>query len=142
MLNNPIIEINMITAFAKILMSEDISDKIRELRLSALKSLYSYLEYYEKAGYVDKLICNIAEKKITMIMQSTSKTEMNNIIKPHCPKYDGNKFISNEYSVLEEELIGWSETSLQAPLNEAGFNRYMELFKIVFPEKVKDVLHN
>lgn len=139
MLKNMIVEVSMITAFASTLLDESISDNIREIRLNGLKSLYSYLRYYEESGYVDKLIRNIAEKKIDMIQKCTSKTEMNKIIKPHCPHYNGNTFISDEYSVLEEELICWSETSLQAPLNDAGFNRYMELFKLIFPKKVIDV---
>ena len=35
----------------------------------------------------------------------------------------------------EEELICWSEASLRAPLNETGFQRYSELFRLVFPEE-------
>lgn len=133
--NNPNIEVDMAVAFAKILMSNDISDKIKELRLSALKELYDYLKYYEKSGYVDKLICKIAEKKIDMIMQIKTKAEKDRVIKPKCPTYDGNKFIPDKYSVPEEELICWSEASLEAPLSEAGFKRYMELFKEIFPDK-------
>ncbi len=48
-------------------------------------------------------------------------------------QHNGSKFIPDEFSVPEEELICWSETSLRAPLNEAGFNRYMELFRQILP---------
>lgn len=139
MLKNKNIEFNMTLAFTEILMSNEISDKIKELRLSALKELQSYLEHYEKSGYVDKLINKIAEKKISMIMQITTKSEKDKVIKPKCPKFDGNKFIPDKYNVQEEELICWSEASLEAPLNEAGFNRYMELFKNIFPDEGMEI---
>lgn len=134
MLNNQMIEFDLIKAFVEILLTEDIPDKVKDYRLSALKGLGSCLKYYENRKYCDKLITKIAEKKIKMIKQLQSKSEIDKILKPHCPYYDGNKFIPDKYSVMEEELICWSETSLLAPLNEAGAKRYMELFKEVFPE--------
>ncbi len=36
---------------------------------------------------------------------------------------------------MNERLIGWSETSLRGPLISVGLKRYMELFKMIFPEK-------
>ena len=75
MLKNGKIEMDITVVFVKILMSNDISDKVKELRLSALKELYNYLEYYEESGYLDKLINKIAEKKISMIMEITTKEE-------------------------------------------------------------------
>ena len=44
-------------------------------------------------------------------------------------------FIPDAYSVPEEELICWSETSLKGPLTAESFQRYMELFKQVLPEE-------
>ena len=82
-----------------------------------------------------KLLYAIAEKKCRMIGSITSKSEMEQVIRPRCPHYDGNRFIPDAYSVPEEELICWSETSLKAPLNAAGFQRYMELFKQILPEE-------
>lgn len=137
MLKNINIEVDITMAFVKILMSNDIPEKIKELRLSALKELYNYLKHYEELGYVDKLICKIAEKKIDMIMKIKTKEEKDKVIKPACPKFYGDRFLTDEYSVPEEELICWSEASLRAPLNEHGFNRYMELFKKIFPNEEK-----
>ena len=53
----------------------------------------------------------------------------------YMPHYDGAGFIPAAYSVPEEELICWSETSLKGPLTAEGFQRYMELFKQVLPEE-------
>lgn len=136
-MKNKNIEVDITIAFVKILMSNEISERIKELRLSALKELYNYLKHYEELGYVDKLICKIAEKKIDMIMKIKTKEEKDKVIKPECPKFYGDRFLTDEYSVPEEELICWSEASLRAPLNEHGFNRYMELFKKIFPNEEK-----
>ena len=70
-----------------------------------------------------------------MIMSADSKTEVNKILRPKAPHYDGVRFVSDRYLLPEEELICWSEASLRAPLNEAGYRRYMELFQRAFPEE-------
>ena len=57
------------------------------------------------------------------------------LVRPNCPHYDGAGFIPDAYSVPEEELICWSETSLKGPLTAESFQRYMELFKQVLPEE-------
>ena len=127
-------KITLILTFVDILFDENATDKIKDLRLDALKKLNSYLEYYGKSGYLSNLIDKIAEKKTKMIMQIKSKSEMDKMLKPSCPDFDGSKFITNKYSVIEEELIWWSETSMLAPLNEYGYKRYTELFETKFPE--------
>lgn len=139
MLNNASVEVEMVRAFTEILMSEDTSNKIKELRWSALQELYGYLKYYEELNYDNKLICKIAEKKIGMIMQIKNKEEKDAVIKPKCPYFDGNEFVPDKYNVPEEELICWNLASLDAPLNENGFKRYMELFKQIFPDKEKEI---
>ena len=98
----------LIPYYAEIITG-DMPDKTRELRFSAIRTLQGYLCYYQKLGYMEKLL------------------------KPRCPHYDGNKFVPDAFCVPEEELICWSETSLKAPLNEAGFCRYMELFSQILP---------
>lgn len=115
--------------------ASDTPERVKKLRLGAVSELQRYLHYYRQLGYMPKLLYAIAEKKCRMIGSITSKSEMKQVIRPRCPHYDGNRFIPDAYSVPEEELICWSETSLKAPLNAAGFQRYMELFKQIFPEE-------
>ena len=107
--------------------ASDAAERIKKLRLGAVGTLQRYLRHYQ--------LYAIARKKCRMISSITSKSEMECISRPHCPHYDGNRFIPDTYSVPEEELICWSETSLKAPLNAAGVQRYMELFKQVLPEE-------
>ena len=132
-------ELCLLTFIAETLACDSVSDKVRELRLNALKQLQSYLNHYKKLGYMDTLLNAIAEKKGRMILQTSSETEMNKLLKPRCPHFDGVNFIPDKYHVPEEELICWSETSLNAPLNHNGFKRYAELFKQVFPDKSKEI---
>lgn len=129
----------LIPAFAEILMAEDIPDRVRELRFDALRQLQGHLGFYQQRGYLPMLLSRIAEKKAEMILTATSKTEMDKLLKPRCPHYDGNRFVPDEYSVPEEELICWSETSFLGPLNEIGYSRYMEVFRQVFPEESEQI---
>ena len=124
----------IIVCIAEIAVS-DAADQVKKLRLGAISSLQRCLRYYRQLGYMPKLLYAIAEKKCRMISSIASKPELEKLIRPRCPHYDGNRFIPDTYSVPEEELICWSETSLKVPLNAAGFQRYMDLFKQVLPEE-------
>lgn len=127
-------DVNLIFALAKIIVDENISETVRVLRFEALVITNSYLLHYREHGYTPELIDKIAEKKCEMILKATTKTEMERIIHPRCPHYNGNEFVPDEYSIPEEELIAWSEASLRAPLNNAGVKRYISLFKEIFPD--------
>ena len=124
----------IIPHIAELITQEGVADNVRELRWEALMQLTRQLNYYKSLGYIDRLLYAIAEKKGKMIMETSSKTEMEKVLKPHAPHYNGNEFFPDKYNVLEEELICWSETSLKSPLNDAGNKRYMQLFSEVFPE--------
>lgn len=126
-------ELVIANCLAEVLTS-DVSDKTKELRLSALNTVRAQVCAYQGFGIIQRLLTAIAEKKCKFLMEITSKTEMTKMLKPHCPTYNGNEFIPDKYHIPEEELIGWSQASLEAPLNDAGFKRYMEVFKSVLPD--------
>lgn len=119
---------------AEIIMAA-IPDQTKNLRFLAVLKLQGYLHQYEQRGYMPKLIHAIAEKECRMIGTITTESEMEKLLKPSCPHYYGGRFTPDEYHIPEEELIGWSEASLRTPLNSAGYQRYMELFKQVRPEE-------
>ena len=123
--------------FAEILANTDVPEKITELRFRAMCNLHARLALYEKRGYVPEILCAIAQKKGAAIMQITTEADRKRLARPHCPHFNGREFVADPYSVPEEELICWSETSLLGPLNEYGFRRYVELFRQVFPEQSK-----
>ena len=115
--------------------ASDTPERVKKLRLGAVSELQRYLHYYRQLGYLPKLLYAIADKKSRMITSTTAKEEMEKLIRLHCPHYNGSRFVPDAYSVPEEELICWSETSLRGPLNTEGFQRYMELFKQILPEE-------
>ena len=127
----------IVMRIAELLMDEETPAKVRELRLKALGSIRGQLEHYKGLGYIDRLLNGIAEKRVAMIMKATTKTEMDRVMTPKAPHFNGAVFITDEYHIPEEELIAWSQTSLKGPLVGAGFKRYMELFKEFFPEESK-----
>ena len=130
----------LVPYFAELICSEGISEKVFALRFDALKMLQGLIHHYDERGYSDTLLNGIAEKKGAMIMSASSKTEMDKILKPKAPHFDGVRFVADRYLLPEEELICWSEASLRAPLNEYAFRRYMELFCRMFPEE-SEALH-
>lgn len=132
------IEVALIPYFAEVIVSEK-PDKVQELQFSALRQLQARLHYYTQRGFNDKLIYAIAEKKGEMIVHTTTKSEMEKVMRVAAPHYDGGQFIPGEYSVPEEELICWSETSLKGPLIPAAMKRYEELFREFFPEQAASV---
>ena len=127
-------DIILIPYFAEVIIG-DKPEMVQALQFTALRQLQARLHYYEKRGYSEKLINAIAEKKAEMIMRATTKTEMEKVLHAPSPHYTGGGFVADQYCVPEEELIGWSETSLRGPLISVGLKRYMELFKMIFPEK-------
>lgn len=134
-----IFELVIVPLLAEIISDKNVSDKVKELRFNAMRELMAYLRLYQKLGYCERLLRGIAEKKGKLICSISGKTEMAKLMKPHCPHYDGSKFIPDPYCIPEEELICWGETSLKAPLNDIGYQRCAELFRQVFPDDVKDV---
>lgn len=125
--------------FAEMCTKPAESEKITKLRKEAIWQLYRQLAKYKQEGYMESLLSAIARKKADMIMSITSKTEMEKLMNPRPPYFDGNRFIPDEYHIPEEELIAWSETSLSVHLKDAGFRRYKELFMQILPEQAKEI---
>lgn len=128
-------EVTMIMHFAELLTKESLPPKVRELQFTAMRELQTQLHYYAQRGYHRRLISEIAEKKGVLILNTTTKADMDKVMHPKPPHYNGAEFVPDEFSIPEEELICWSETSLRAPLNSAGLKRYMSLFKEIFPDE-------
>ena len=133
------LDVSLALAYAELLMSEELKQSVWELRLTGLRRLQAQLTHYERLGYNSSLLEAISEKKSQMVLQVSSQTELDKVICPRAPHFDGNKLIPDKYSIPEEELICWCETSLRGPLNEYGFLRYMEVFRQVFPESSKEI---
>ena len=76
-------------------------------------------------------------KRQRCFKNARTKGELQEISKPPKPVYNGNVFTTGKYDTEEEELLVWSLTCLQAPLNNQAYERYKELFCRLLPEKAK-----
>ena len=117
-------------------------EKLRERKRSALTEVQKRLAHYEHRCYADELLCAIARKKADFLIQASTVSAIREILKPSVPHYDGFQFHTGKYHVAEEELIGWGEASLQAPLTGAGARRFVAVFTEIYPEQGKRIFGN
>ena len=132
---------NYKSIIADAMKSEAVSspEKLRERKMSALAEVWERLAYYEHRCYADELLCAIARKKADFLIHAASVSSIREILKLSVPNYDGFAFDTGKYYVAEEELIGWGEASLRAPLTSAGARRFAEVFIKIYPEQGKRI---
>ena len=90
------LDVSLALAYAELLMSEELKQSVWELRLTGLRRLQAQLTYYEKLGYNRSLLEAISEKKSQMILQVSSQTGFDKVIRQRAPRFDGNKRIPDE----------------------------------------------
>lgn len=113
---------------------------VKAAAYAALDSIYRRVYGYLEDSIVFFLVFIIMEEKSRMIIQAHTKQELAEIVKPSIPHWNYGTFREGPYHVRAEEAILWSRASLEAPLNEDGFKRYMEVFTEFFPEFEKELL--
>mgnify|MGYP003623481261 CR=1 FL=1 len=89
----------------------------------------------------DRIVRPIIMKKIEFIKAATTKSQLKEILEPPKVQYNNNGTVSpiGPYSIPEEEMIIWMNTSLRGPMYDSGVSRYLELFKQIFPEYVDEL---
>lgn len=87
-------EVTMIMHFAELLTKESLPPKVRELQFTAMRELQTQLHYYAQRGYHRRLISEIAEKKGVLILNTTTKADMDKVMHPKPPHYNGAEFFS------------------------------------------------
>lgn len=115
----------------------DSEDKLLWDKFALVLELIPRINSYLKEGLEeDHLIRPLAMKKIEQIKEATSKKQLHEIKAVpkvrYCP--DGKIRAANEYVLPEEELILWMYASYHAPLIDEAYHRYLELFRLIFPE--------
>lgn len=116
--------------------------KSRTVKLAALQALESVrvlVKEYIQDSFMFVLVLAIMEKKCRMIVEASTKAELQEIIKPSVPTWNYGGFLTGPYHVLEEEAIMWSKASLVAPLNDDGVKRYREVFSKLFPVQAAEI---
>jgi len=135
-MNKKKIDLNTQLVLALAALSQDADNPMIETKIEALFKLREIINSYLKYGFLEELVFSIFAKKADFLINATSKQDIKEILSPAKVHYDGNEIIPNgRYHVREEELLLWSLTSLNAPLNEYGLKRYMKLFMEIFPDQ-------
>ena len=114
--------------------------EVKAAAYATLDSIYRRVYGYLGDSIVFFLVLIIMEEKSRMITQAHTKQELAEILKPSIPRWNYGSFMEGPYHVRAEEAILWSKASLEAPLNEDGYKRYMEAFIEFFPEFKKELL--
>ncbi len=107
-------------------------DGIKEVYRNVLQILDEQIVFF--------LALLILEKKCRMLCEAKTKVEIQEILKPSMPVHTYSGFREGPYHVPEEEMLIWSRLSLEAPLNQTGYKRYMELFSRYFPGEADEIL--
>ena len=131
------LEFEYAKALSEIVLKDN--DTLEEERIKTLQKIFQRAWYYQERGMLEEIISGFVQKKTAMLQKAKTKGELQEISKPPKPVYNGNGFTPGKYDTEEEELLVWSLTSLQAPLNNQAYKRYKELFCLLLPEKAKDV---
>ena len=113
------------------------NDVLTEERIQTLQKIFYRAWRYQERGMLEEIILGFVQKKTAMIQKAKTKGELQEISKTPKPIYNGNGFTAGKYDTEEEEVLLWSLTSLQAPLNDPAYKRYEELLCRLLPEKEK-----
>lgn len=90
--------------------------------------------------YIDNTLINgLRAKKISMIEEAKTVKEIDLITHPTPVAWNGNGFTREEHVTAKEECLGWMRASLRAPLTTEGVERYMSVFKELFPSKTASI---
>ena len=99
-------------------------DRLKEERIQTLQTIFQRAWRYQERGMLEEIILGFVQKKTAMLQNARTKGELQEIS-------------TGKYDTEEEELLVWSLTCLQAPLNNQAYERYKELFCRLLQEKAK-----
>ena len=111
-------------------------ERLEMTRLAAFIKANQIARHFRERGFDSMLINRAYNKRMQAIKQATTIGELNRITKLSEPTFlrTGISTPTNRFYLEEEEVMLWSEASLKAPLNQEGFNRYLQLFIKFYPE--------
>ena len=111
-------------------------ERLEMTRLAAFIKANQIARHFRECGFDSMLINRAYNKRMQAIKQATTIEELNQITKLSEPVLlpTGIRTPTDRFHLEEEEVMLWSEASLKAPLNQEGFNRYLQLFIKFYPE--------
>lgn len=119
----------------QVLEDERKEEWLKKAIVGALSDIKRKASGEAERGILFELVLGMAQKKSRIICEAESISQLKEMVKPCEPYWSGGEFKTGPYHVPEEELLIWSEISLEMVLNDAGYRRYAELFMKLFPEE-------
>lgn len=136
------IGLEFMRCLGELLLEEDLPDKVRSYRFQALQNTYEKATCFLEKGFLPELVEAFFVQKVKKLSDVQTKNDMELFVEGSKPRYTGGKLEpdGNPFYSEEEELMVWSLASMDAPLAQVGYERYMELFRKYFPNvAVKEV---
>ena len=117
-------------------------DKLYEHKMLALNNLMTVKRPYDKdfSHNAHNMLSNLYIKKLDFIKEAKTKGDIKEILNSSPIISYGSEVREGKFYIIEEELVMWSLTSFQGPLNSVGYERYMKVFKEYFGENILDVV--
>ena len=116
-----------------VLEDERKTEELKKAIVQALLDVKRKASCEAENGILFYLVLGMAQKKSRIICEAESISQLKQMMKPCQPYWSNGKFKPGPYHVPEEELLIWSELSLEAVLSDDGYKRYAELFMELFP---------
>lgn len=108
-------------------------ERIRELRMDAVRRIPGYLSGYVKRDLHPDVIEIVCKKKLEFIRQATTNAEIHQIMSPPRPRWHAGKVICDSpYHIDAEELLIWSIYSPSNVMPHEAAERALSLFEKVF----------
>ena len=123
----------------QVLEDERKEERLKKAIMEALLGIKRKASGEAERGILFELVLGMAQKKSRIICEAESLSQLKEMVKPCEPYWNGGEFKTGPYHVPEEELLIWSEISLEMVLNDAGYRRYAELFMELFPEEGEEI---
>ena len=123
----------------QVLEDERKEERLKKAIVEALSDIKRKASGEAERGILFELVLGMAQKKSCIVCEAESISQLKEMVKPCEPYWSGGGFKTGPYHVPEEELLIWSEISLEMVLNDAGYRRYAELFMELFPEEGEEI---
>lgn len=110
------------------------TDKLRAERIDALQTLSGFLTRLKNENMRGALLAKIAHDKAELILNAQTKGEIQELLRPKPPHYNGGHFISNPFLTDGEELLAWLKASINVPLDSDAVLRVNSLILKLYPD--------
>lgn len=113
------------------------SSAIKDMRKAGVEKAFELCREYLKSRCSLILVMKVLDKKLLMIMNSTDKKEIEDILKLSTPQYLDNGFVvTSKYHIPEEELLLLMVANKMGALSGVAQERFVTLYNAFVRSRV------